>query len=1073
MLRSRLVPVLLTVLAVIPVSAQIVGLRSAPLTRFIPCPRPAKLVTVDGYLKEWDLTRAPIILSQESLKTWGYSDPPITSDQDASARALLAWDDKGMYFAGDVTDNAVIGLPAPNEKRGPMWQYDGFMLMFFPTPALLADKARYLDRPDDIGRMRQWGLNYHEPGGQGRQHREEITYVTRKTDRGYVVEALLPWKALGFAPRVGDRYRLNIIMPDHDETTPYAPGWGQLIWASGPTNTTTGERYAAEVRLLDDRKVGAEIVPARTQVTTDEAVELQVLADALAPGAKFQQVTAKDAQGKELWRETVGRELPANERTTLSARIPAGTLPEGIVTLAAVVVPAGGKETTPSVPIKVTSAQVIQQVAIPGEWPEISASADPSRYALPGADQVYLRRQWAPVTKEDYYHLAVALSGDPNRLPAKPPEEVAAGPHPWGYMNAVYALGRYVHDQDPQMLAMTKAIMQSSYMYEKKVAGADPPDSTGVLSYAELWHWWFYLKDNNLLTAEDDAWLRDFVLLNARRFVTAHRGFSQREYGAHNRTFAWAMVLDGAMAVDPNLPEKAQWKPYTDEIWNSWWPYRDTEENSDGYSMGVVANVLPDWGRIRGVDVLRDPGWQQLAGRWLAEISPAGMRPNYGDGSAFNGTGIGMIPLLERLAVLTGDGRYKWAAHRLFEWATVNTRDWTTWHLAQDSVASALFWAYLYADDTIAEKVPENNSVLTTRKLANATPLTVRSEQKKWYEMTDRDIPNKLALRSGNGRLDLWALVELCPSLGHSLGVAPNIACLASNYSALLTDQSYMDRGPEFHNVMTVEDLEGLAATGAEEQISVPDFGETGMAAYAAIDVDLYRGWPIKHRRQIVLVKNVLMWVKDDATFQDGFLCRVGPRWHTRQIFPKVGENWANTFIDFHLSTGLGLGSGLHRTENPNYDLLIWFVPQKGCRVTHLDRSRTNIWQALPQQLHYAWEGLAQPGQKLSFGTILWPHPPDRDPTKWANNLEALTNSPDLSAVRVKITDDLAYLMVLNDTGQSRMAGPITTDARLTVLTVRKGKPETVMVYQGAKVTYEGKAVLALDKPDTTQKAVQ
>jgi len=230
MLRPRALLLMLAVAAVAPASAQIVGLRSAPLYRFIPCPRLTKPVTMDGYLKDWDLSKAPIILNQESLKTWGYSDPPITSDQDASARALLAWDDKGMYFAGEVTDNAVIGLPGPNEKRGPMWQYDGFMLMFFPTPALVADRSRYL----------QWGLNYYEPGGQGRQHREEVTYVTRKTDRGYTVEALLPWPALGFSPRVGDRYRFNIIMPDHDEATPYAPGWGQLIWASAPTRRRCG-----------------------------------------------------------------------------------------------------------------------------------------------------------------------------------------------------------------------------------------------------------------------------------------------------------------------------------------------------------------------------------------------------------------------------------------------------------------------------------------------------------------------------------------------------------------------------------------------------------------------------------------------------------------------------------------------------------------------------------------------------------------------------------------------------------------------------------------------------------------
>ena len=48
-----------------------------------------------------------------------------------------------------------------------------------------------------------------------------------------------------------------------------------------------------------------------------------------------------------------------------------------------------------------------------------------------------------------------------------------------------------------------------------------------------------------------------------------------------------------------------------------------------------------------------------------------------------------------------------------------------------------------------------------------------------------------------------------------------------------------------------------------------------------------------------------------------------------------------------------------------------------------------------------------------------------------------------------------------------------TQNGSIVVVDVRKGKPETVMVYQGAKVSYDGKAALALDKPATVQKAVQ
>lgn len=692
MRHARPLLLLLTTLFALPAAAQIVGLRSAPVARLVPCPRVTKPVVVDGDLKEWDLSRPTIVLNAESLATWGEYDPPVDGDQDASARALLAWDEQGMYFAADVTDDHVVGLEADPQPAA-IWVRDGFMLMFFPTPALLADPGRYLDRPDGIDRMRQWGLTYYQPGGRPRTFAEDVTYVTRPSAHGYTVEARLAWSALGFSPRVGDRYRLHLIMPDSDDPRQYV-NWGQLLWASAPRTTTTMDRYAAEVRLLDERQVGAEIVPASRQVTTEQPVEFQVIADALREGIRFQEVTAKDAEGKQVWREAVGRNLPARERTTVAARIPAGTLPVGTFTLAAALSTPGGPAEGPSVPVRVAAAQVVQQVTLPGEWPGIAASADPSRYALRGSDFTFGRRTWTPVTREDYYNLAVALSGDASRLPTAPPEEVAAAAHPWGYMNAIYALGRYVHDQDPQMLALSKALMHASYLHEKKAAATDPPDGSAVLLYADVWRWWFYLKDHGLVTAEDEVWLKDLILTNAQRFVAVHRSFDQREFGAHNRTFAWAMVLDGALFLDPNHPDKALWQPYTDEIWNSWWPYRDTEENSDGYSMAVVGNVLPDWGRLRGVDVYHDPGWQQLAGRWLAEISPAGMRPSYGDGSTFNGTGISIIPHFERLAALTGDGRYKWAAHRLFEWATLNTRDWTTWHLAQDSAASALFWAY-------------------------------------------------------------------------------------------------------------------------------------------------------------------------------------------------------------------------------------------------------------------------------------------------------------------------------------------------------------------------------------------
>ncbi len=136
MLRPKTLLVILAALAALPVAGQVVGIRSAPFYRFVPCPRLTKPVKVDGNLKEWDLSKATIVLNAQSLKTWGEYNPSVDGDQDASARALVAWDDQGMYFVADVTDDKVVGLEA-DPRPAAIWVRDGFMLMFFPTPALL------------------------------------------------------------------------------------------------------------------------------------------------------------------------------------------------------------------------------------------------------------------------------------------------------------------------------------------------------------------------------------------------------------------------------------------------------------------------------------------------------------------------------------------------------------------------------------------------------------------------------------------------------------------------------------------------------------------------------------------------------------------------------------------------------------------------------------------------------------------------------------------------------------------------------------------------------------------------
>ncbi|MCK5740482.1 hypothetical protein KAH55_14935, partial [bacterium] len=85
-------------------------------------------------------------------------------------------------------------------------------------------------------------------------------------------------------------------------------------------------------------------------------------------------------------------------------------------------------------------------------------------------------------------------------------------------------------------------------------------------------------------------------------------------------------------------------------------------------------------------------------------LTPGGQIAEFGDGRYGSGyTWTWMISVLEKGAAVYGDGRMKWAAHRLFE---------THYRKLGHAADRELIDAYLWADDTIAEKTPTDQSRL-------------------------------------------------------------------------------------------------------------------------------------------------------------------------------------------------------------------------------------------------------------------------------------------------------------------------------------------------------------------------
>jgi hypothetical protein len=249
-----------------------------------------------------------------------------------------------------------------------------------------------------------------------------------------------------------------------------------------------------------------------------------------------------------------------------------------------------------------------------------------------------------------------------------------------------------------------------------------------------------------------------------------------------------------------------------------------------------------------------------------------------------------------------------------------------------------------------------------------------------------------------------------------------------------LCDLGYTERGPEYHNVIFIEDLTGIAPETQAEVVTVPTLAVGSQATYAVVNVDHYKKWPVTNNRRVLFTRDGLVVVKDLVTFRRPFVARVRQQWQTRQVSPQAGANWANTYIPWVMNTGLGLGRGYQRWLNPAWDLLVYFTPQPGRDYEVYDRSLENIWQAIPLRISQRYRGLPETGKPLHFTTLLWPHKPELDVAKYVKRIHVLRDDPQVTVFQVDVTDRRRLYLGINDTGTRLTVGPTATDASVFVL---------------------------------------
>ncbi len=227
---------------------------------------------------------------------------------------------------------------------------------------------------------------------------------------------------------------------------------------------------------------------------------------------------------------------------------------------------------------------------------------------------------------------------------------------------------RVTRDETRAKMAMT--FMRGVYAYLTEGPGKEDKVGFNIICLALDAYLW--IKDSTSLTAEDHKLVHDWFNLMEDR----NAGY---EVGAMNRSTGWATGRIILTKLYPDDPRNADRMKYAELVWNDWWQNRDTDENAEGYN-ALCFTYLAFWiGAMEQEDKYQDPAVKALIYRFLSQVAPNGVVPFYGDECGWNNAPGTWIALFETCARVYRDGRFKWVAHRLYEYTAPQEEQMWQW----------------------------------------------------------------------------------------------------------------------------------------------------------------------------------------------------------------------------------------------------------------------------------------------------------------------------------------------------------------------------------------------------------
>jgi hypothetical protein len=607
--------------------------------------------------------------------------------------------------------------------------------------------------------------------------------------------------------------------------------------------------------------------------------------------------------------------------------------------------------------------------------------------------------------------------------------------------------------------------MNSQYMFEPECIGLELR----------------VLRKGGVLTAADEGWVKEMILrLNRTVHVwetpeTFWRGSMHRAQG--EGVMKWL-----AAQWYPDAPEAAQWRAYSKAVWNDFWAYRDNPANDVNYYMGTLFPIVLGVEQMDRTpsgqtpkEFFTDPGMLRIWDRLAETITPDGAVVPFGPSAGWDSHPGQRIWMLEAAARWTGDGRYRFAAHRLMNYVLYQEKAFRSQHMMDGPYTTeSIALAYFDADDMIKPvPMPAASTVLYHKEtlrvngkkgaaayLEGLDPAADKAHICCNLLVTNQEKPFKLVLRSGWNPGDLYMLVDIFPR--HEPMNVSGIIGL-TRWGAPFTISPVSKAVTDVQNMTMVEDLSGTATPVTNpnpntvdayyQEVTVEPFIDRPLATYAMVNVTDYLGFNMTHHRTFYFIKNRFAVVKDVSDFKESFLARVGPVWRTQRL-AAVGPNWADTYLENPV------GAETVKLRAPSANLLVYHAAQPGAALDIAQFGKVgDPYAYAPLRERYAWQGVVQRGVPVHVTTVLLPHSPLQTGTALAAGIDVLLDTPAQSVLRLRAEPGRTEWIVLNPAGTPVQVEGLATNAKQVYLDLRDGKPTRAQALGGTFLTLDDKDV--------------